>query len=76
MFVKAEGIPVSPKQMDVSGNQLVDFRVFFERVDPGIEVFDLFEGPNPEPNHEYWNFYGIHIKNPLPRKPDAPPGGS
>ncbi len=73
MFVKAEGIPVSPKQMDVSANQLVDFRVFFERVDPGIEVFDLFEGPNPEPNHEYWNFYGIHIKNPLPKKSEPRP---
>ncbi|WP_373514003.1 OmpA family protein [Persicitalea sp.] len=73
MFIKAEGIPVSPKQMNVSPNELVDFRVFFERLDPGIEVFDLFEGPNPEPGHEYWNFYGIHIKNPIIQKPKPRP---
>ncbi len=74
VFVRAEGIPVSPKQMNVSPNELVDFRVFFERLDPGIEVFDLFEGPNPEPGHEYWNFYGVHIRNPLlPKKPEPRP---
>jgi len=73
MFVKAEGIPVSPEQLQVSPNELINFRVFFERLDPGIEVFDLFEGPNPEPGHQYWNFYGIHIKNPLLRKPEPRP---
>ncbi len=73
MFVKAEGIPVSPKQMSVSSDELVDFKVYFERLDPGIEVFDLFEGPNPDEKTNFWNFYGIHIKNPLTKKPQPRP---
>ncbi len=75
-FIKAEGIPVSPENLGVSPSQVVDFRLYYERLDPGIEVFDFYEGRNPD-QVEYWNFYGIHIKNPLaprnePRVPSAP----
>ncbi len=62
-FIKAEGIPVSPESRSVSAGQVVDFRLYYERLDPGIEVFDFYEGRNPD-QVEYWNFYGIHIKNP------------
>ena len=71
MFIRAEGIPVSPASAEVRPDTLVNFRVYFERLDPGIEVFDLFEGPNPDGKLTFWNFYGIHIKNPLPKK--SPP---
>ncbi|GHB69660.1 OmpA family protein [Persicitalea jodogahamensis] len=72
MFVKVEGIPESPGSMRVRSDELIDFRVYFERLDPGIEVFDLFEGPNPDET-QYWNFYGIHIKNPPIKKPEPRP---
>lgn len=73
-FIRAEGIPVSPESRSVSAGQVVDFRLYYERLDPGIEVFDFYEGRNPD-QVEYWNFYGIHIKNPLsPRtQPRVPP---
>lgn len=75
-FIKAEGIPISPEYMGVSPSRVVDFRLYYERLDPGIEVFDFYEGRNPD-QVEYWNFYGIHIKNPRspktePRVPPAP----
>jgi len=72
MFVRVEGIPESPGRRRVMPDELVNFRVYFERLDQGIEVFDLFEGPNPD-NTQHWNFYGIHIKNPLLRKPEPRP---
>lgn len=78
LFVKAEGIPVSPEFRKLLPGETVNFRLYYERLAPGIEVFDLYEGRNPDPamgepldNHEFWNFYGIHIKNPLPPN-DAP----
>ena len=69
-FIKAEGIPVSPEYLSVSPSQVVDFRLYYERLDPGIEVFDFYEGRNPD-QVEYWNFYGIHIKNPLPPRTES-----
>jgi OmpA-OmpF porin, OOP family len=74
-FIKAEGIPVSPSSRSVRPGEVVNFRVYYERLDPGIEVFDFYEGRNPD-QVEYWNFYGVHITNPLPRRsaprPSAP----
>ncbi len=74
-FIRAEGIPVSPNSRSVRPGEVVGFRLYYERLDPGIEVFDFYEGKNPD-QVEYWNFYGIHINNPLPRKstprPPAP----
>ena len=72
VFVKVEGIPEAPASRRFMQGELVDFRVYFEKLDPGIEVFDLFEGPNPD-KLEFWNFYGIHIKNPLTKKPTPRP---
>ncbi|HEV7351230.1 OmpA family protein [Telluribacter sp.] len=69
-FIRAEGIPVEPEHLNVYPGDVVNFRLYYERLDPGIEIFDFFEGRNPGQT-EYWNFYGVHIKNPL-RRPSAP----
>ncbi len=71
-FIRAEGIPVSPDSRRVGPGEVVSFRLFYERLEPGIEVFDFYEGKNPD-QVEYWNFYGIHINNPLRRKPQPRP---
>jgi OmpA-OmpF porin, OOP family len=65
-FVRAEGIAVEPDHQTVYPGDVVNFRLYYERLDPGIEVFDLFEGRNPGQT-EYWNFYGVHIRNPARR---------
>ena len=62
-FMKAEGIPVAPDTMVVSPGQVVNFKVYFQRLDPGVEVFDMFEGNN-EGSKQFWNYYGVHIQNP------------
>ncbi|MCU0340116.1 MAG: OmpA family protein [Spirosomaceae bacterium] len=62
-FVKAEGIPVSPDSLIVKPGQEVRFKVYFRRLDPGIEVFDFFEGQN-NGRQQFWNYYGVHIRNP------------
>ena len=46
------------------------FTVYFEKLDPGVELFNLIEGKNyPDQNLLFWNFYGIHIRNPLRKSP-------
>ncbi len=62
-FVKAEGIPVSPDSLVVKAGMEVKFKVYFRRLDPGIEVFDMFEGDD-RGRQQFWNYYGIHIRNP------------
>lgn len=69
-FIRAEGIAVEPEQQVVYPGDVVNFRLYYERLDPGIEVFDFFEGRNPG-QVEYWNFYGVHINNPLRRSAPA-----
>jgi OmpA-OmpF porin, OOP family len=62
-FVKAEGIPISPEKMTPKPGETLNFKVYYERLDPGIEVFDMFEGQD-NGELQFWNYYGIHIRNP------------
>lgn len=62
-FIKAAGIPTNEKRA-ISNGEKVAFKVYFERLDPGIETFDLYEGKDAG-GLTFWNFNGIHIKNPL-----------
>lgn len=69
-FIKAVGIPVAPQQQTVYPGDVVKFSVYFERLEPGIEEFDMFEGRDMG-KKRFWNYYGVHIRN--PRRPVQKP---
>jgi outer membrane protein OmpA-like peptidoglycan-associated protein len=72
-YIKSTGIPELPDSKPVSPGQAYNFTVYYERLDPGIELFNLIEGKNsPEQTLQYWNFYGVHIKNPMRKVPTPP----
>jgi OmpA-OmpF porin, OOP family len=62
-YIKASGIPEEPEQLDVHAGQKVNFKVYYQRVDPGVTLIDFFEGDNNE-RVRYWNFNHIKINNP------------
>ena len=68
-FIRAENIPPETSRA-VSPGERVDFVAYFERVDPGYTVFDLFECKDTR-NTICFNFWGVHIINPLRKKPSA-----
>ncbi|MBC8111574.1 MAG: OmpA family protein [Verrucomicrobia bacterium] len=67
-FIKTEGIPVEPKKYLFESVGRKYFKVFFERLDPGIEEFDLFECINFD-RVICFNFFGVHVKNPALPQP-------
>ncbi len=66
-FLRAEGIPTNPERKQVESGEVVEFVAYFEKVTPGIEIIDFYEGKSTA-NTTAWNFYGIHINNPDPKK--------
>ncbi|WP_428655254.1 OmpA family protein [Runella sp.] len=73
-FIKAEGIPVAPQTRKIYQGDVVKFVVYFERLDPGIEEFDMYEGQD-QGTRKFWNYFGVHIRNPkrpLPKKQPVP----
>ncbi|MES2798279.1 MAG: OmpA family protein [Bacteroidota bacterium] len=71
-FIRADGIPVDPQYMNSFPGDRVSFVLYYERLDPGIELFDLFEC-NDYDNMVCWNFYGVKVVNPRPLEVEIPP---
>ena len=72
-FVQAENIPTDLRRKVYAGEK-VDFVAYFERLDPGIEVFDLFEcSDRNRPGEVCFNFWGVHVVNPLKRQRQTAP---
>jgi OmpA-OmpF porin, OOP family len=72
-FIRAENIPID-KRRDVAPGERVDFAVYFERITPGIDMFDLFEcSDRNRPGSVCFNFWGVHITNPPLRQPQSRP---
>ncbi|MBC8156496.1 MAG: OmpA family protein [Bacteroidetes bacterium] len=62
-FIRAEGIPVKPEKLETSTGDQVDFVLYFERLDKGLEYFDLYQC-NDTDQAICWNMYDLFVKNP------------
>lgn len=62
-LIKTEGIPMTPETLDIKNDEKVPFVLYFERLDPGIEAFDLFECKSDN-NNSCFNVAGMTIRNP------------
>lgn len=69
-FIKAENIPAETRRR-VQPGERVDFVAYFERIEPGYTVFDLYECRD-RPGYICFNFWGVHIINPRRKQPTAP----
>lgn len=70
-LVKADGIPMSPDTRDIKNDERVSFVLYFERLDDGVEHFDLFECQSDNQN-SCFNVAGLAVENPgrpAPAKP-------
>lgn len=64
-FLHVNGIPKAPERKEVAADEVVTFKVIFERVPKGIEKIDLIESEDDaKDGFSYWNFYGVQIINP------------
>ncbi|WP_338874886.1 OmpA family protein [Spirosoma sp. SC4-14] len=61
-FIRAENIPAETRRR-VQPGERVDFVAYFERIDPGYTVFDLYECKDGG-GYVCFNFWGVHIINP------------
>lgn len=72
-FVKASSIPVSPERIIAEADKRYYFKVYFEKLAPGIETIDIIEGEQSSTNNTtYWNFYGVEVNNPGDETPEVP----
>ena len=64
-FIKASNIPVAPERQEVEPEKKYFFKVYFSKLDPGIQSIDLVENEEVEDGgFHYWNFYGVEVNNP------------
>ncbi|GAB4027399.1 hypothetical protein [Spirosoma gilvum] len=63
-LVKTEGIPMSPETRDIKNDEKVPFILYFERLDKGVESFDLFECKSDNQN-SCFNVAGMTVRNPV-----------
>ncbi|MBO0949045.1 OmpA family protein [Fibrella forsythiae] len=72
-FIRAENIPVGERKRSVVQGEEVSFVAYFERLDPGIQTFDLFEcSDRNRSGIVCFNFWGVHVTNPLKRQQRTP----
>ncbi|GAB4049359.1 hypothetical protein [Spirosoma litoris] len=63
-LLKTEGIPMTPDSREIRNDEKVPFVLYFERLDKGVESFDLFECKSDNQN-SCFNVAGMNIHNPL-----------
>ncbi len=63
-LLKTEGIPMTPDSRDIKNDEKVPFILYFEKLDKGVESFDLFECKSDNQN-SCFNIAGMSIHNPL-----------
>lgn len=63
-LAKTEGIPISPDSREIKNDERVPFVLYFERLDKGVESFDLFECKSDNTN-SCFNVAGMTVQNPL-----------
>lgn len=63
-LLKTEGIPMSPETREIKNDETVPFVLYFERLDKGVESFDLFECKSDNQN-SCFNVAGMNVQNPL-----------
>ena len=61
-LVKTEGIPMSPDSREIKNDEKVTFVLYFERLDKGVESFDLFECKSDNLN-SCFNVAGMAVQN-------------
>ena len=82
-FVKVEGIPTKQERIDPATRKMVlvgrdtypgeqvAFSLYFERLDKGLENFDLFECTSDQ--YVCWNIYNLYVNNPADQVVYTPP---
>ncbi len=63
-LLKTEGIPTTPDSREIKNDEKVPFILYFERLDKGVEAFDLFECKSDNMN-SCFNVAGMTIQNPM-----------
>lgn len=57
-LIKSTGIPLTPETREIRGGERVSFVLYFERIDPEVTMFNLFECPSDNQN-SCFNVAGI-----------------
>ncbi|RYC68775.1 MULTISPECIES: hypothetical protein [Spirosoma] len=61
-LVKTTGIPLSPETREIRNDERVPFVLYFERIDPDVNQFDLFECQS-DSNNSCFNVADINVEN-------------